>query len=91
MALMQYSSEKLELKEKINGFNERDVHSKAILCNDKDGLLSYKIQRTKTKIFNETVSDMHKMKSEIFSLKGDLEDIKKLLSAIVNTQQGNAK
>ena len=38
---------RIELDEKISGFTERDLHSKAILNTDSVGLLRYKINRQK--------------------------------------------
>ncbi len=74
--------ERIELKEKVSGFTERDLHSKAILNTDTAGLLRYKIQRQKTIKMNEGVQDMSRFREEMSSLKQEMSEIKNLLLKI---------
>jgi hypothetical protein len=73
--------ERLELREKVLGFTERDPHSKALLNTDTGGLMKYKMQKQR---HAESVQEVNKMKEEICSLKDDLCEIKKMLLAITN-------
>lgn len=73
--------ERLELKEKVAGFTERDIHSKALLQTDKGALLKYRLQKQKHK---ESTHELNRMKNEISELKNDLGEIKQLLLAITN-------
>lgn len=73
--------ERLELKEKVAGFTERDIHSKALLQTDKNALLKYKLQKQRVK---EGTQELNRMKNEISDLKNDLGEIKQLLLAITN-------
>jgi hypothetical protein len=72
---------RIELKEKIGGFAERDAHSKAILNTDRNALLKHKLQKER---HLQSTQEVNKMKDEICSLKDDLCEIKKLLLAITN-------
>jgi len=73
--------ERLELREKVLGFTERDAHSKALLNTDMNGLIKYKMQKQR---HAESVQEFNRMKEEICGLKDDLCEIKKLLLAITN-------
>jgi len=73
--------ERLELREKVLGFTERDAHSKALLNTDMNGLIKYKMQKQR---HTESVQEFNRMKEEICGLKDDLCEIKKLLLAITN-------
>jgi predicted GNAT family acetyltransferase len=72
---------RIELKDKIGGFAERDAHSKAILNTDTNALLKYKMQKER---HQQSTQEVNKMKNEICSLRDDLCEIKKLLLAITN-------
>lgn len=69
----------IRLKENINGFSERNTHSKAILNSDSNSLLNYKIQRNRVRVMNETTNEMNKMKTEVSDMKKELNEIKELL------------
>ena len=71
---------RIELDEKISGFTERDLHSKAILNTDSVGLLRYKINRQK----NIKINKGHRVADEMFALKNEMNEIKKLLLQITN-------
>ena len=73
--------ERLELREKVLGFTERDARSKALLNTDMNGLIKYKMQKQR---HAESVQEFNRMKEEICGLKDDLCEIKKLLLAITN-------
>lgn len=75
---------KIELIEPVKGFTEREKHSKAILNTDTQGLLRYKIQRQKMMEAGRTTKEMISVKEEVNSIRNDLNDIKKLLSQIIN-------
>lgn len=79
--------ENIELKERINGFSERNVHSKAIINSDANSLLNYKIQRNRVRVMNETAYGMNKMKSEIEEMKSDLNEIKNLLLKLTGSNK----
>lgn len=72
-------SEKLELKETRSGFSERDLHSKAILNNDRESYLKYRIQKNRVTSSKE---EMKQMRDDVDSLKQDISDIKSLLLKI---------
>jgi hypothetical protein len=78
--------ERIELKEKVSGFTERDLHSKAILNTDSAGLLRYKIQRQRTNRITEGVAEMQNVKDELSSLKAEMGEIKQLLLKITNRE-----
>jgi hypothetical protein len=78
--------ERIELKEKVSGFTERDLHSKAILNTDTAGLLRYKIQRQKTVRINEGVAEVQRVRDELSALKGEMSEIKQLLLKITNRE-----
>ncbi len=75
---------RIELDEKISGFTERDLHSKAILNTDSVGLLRYKINRQKNIKINKGVAEAHRVADEMFELKNEMNEIKKLLLQITN-------
>lgn len=78
--------ERIELKEKVLGFTERDLHSKAILNTDTAGLLRYKIQRQKSTRLNEGVAEVQRVREELSALKGEMSEIKQLLLKITNRE-----
>jgi hypothetical protein len=78
--------ERIELKEKVLGFTERDLHSKAILNTDAAGLLRYKIQRQKSTRLNEGVAEVQRVREELLALKGEMSEIKQLLLKITNRE-----
>lgn len=73
--------QKIELSESIQGFTERDAHSKALLNTDTNGLLKYKLQRER---YLRSIQEMSKVKSDLSSLKEELIEIKQLLFMISN-------
>jgi hypothetical protein len=73
---------RIELKDKVDGFTERDAHSKAILNTDRDALLKYRIQKQRYSKVNQNNEEFAKVKDEICNIKDDLCEIKKLLLAI---------
>jgi hypothetical protein len=75
---------RIELKDKIAGFTERDAHSKAILNTDRDALLKYRIQKQRYSKLNQNNEELNKMKTELSDLKNDLCEIKQLLLTITN-------
>lgn len=72
-------SEKLELKETKSGFSERDLYSKAILNNDREAYLKYRIQKNRVTSSKE---EMKQMRDDVDSLRKDISDIKTLLLKI---------
>jgi len=78
--------ERIELKEKVLGFTERDLHSKAILNTDAAGLLRNKIQRQKSTRLNEGVAEVQRVREELSALKGEMSEIKQLLLKITNRE-----
>ncbi len=78
--------ERIELKEKVSGFTERDLHSKAILNTDTAGLLRYKIQRQKTVRIDEGGAEVQRVRDELSALKGEMSEIKQLLLKITNRE-----
>jgi hypothetical protein len=77
---------RIELKEKVLGFTERDLHSKAILNTDAAGLLKYKIQKQKNTRLNEGVAEVQRVREELSALKSEMFEIKQLLSKITNKE-----
>lgn len=75
--------QKLKVSDPINGFTERDAHSKAILNTDVDSLLKYKIQK-KNIIGRQEIEGV---KNEMSELKSELNEIKALLLKIVRNNQ----
>lgn len=73
--------ERLELREQVLGFTERDAHSKALLNTDRNALLKYKMQKER---HSQSTQEVNRMKEEICSLKDELCEIKKLLLLITN-------
>lgn len=78
--------ERLELKEKVSGFTERDMNSKAILNTDLSGLLSYKIKKHRTYRLNEDVAEIQKVKDELSSMRNEMLEIKQLLLKITSRE-----
>lgn len=77
---MQNSS--IELKESRNGFSHRDLHSKAILNQDQDSLIKYKIQRSRMARVNENANEIQSVKEDVQSLRNEIQEIKSLLLQI---------
>lgn len=80
---MTQITEKLKVIEPINGFTERDPSSKAILNTDMSSYMKHKIQRRKYQEINKKVENISEIRSEIDTLKGDLQEIKSLLMTIM--------
>ena len=76
------NSEKLKLKESHNGFSERDIHSKAILNQDRSALIKYKIQRNRLDSATSTSSEVKAIKEEFDDLKKEIKELKSLLQTI---------
>ena len=72
---------RIELSDPIQGFTERDAHSKALLNTDLSGLMKYKLQRER---HFQNIQEMNRVKSDISSLKEELVEIKQLLFMISN-------
>lgn len=77
------NQEKIQLKENHNGFSERDIHSKAILNQDKNALLRYKIQKSKLSNAAVTSKELQSLKSEFIDMKEDMKEMKILLNRII--------
>lgn len=75
--------ETLQLKEVHNGFSERDIRSKAILNNDIDSLLKYKIQQNKMSNASNSFQDLKMIKIEFDNMKTEMAEIKRMLETIV--------
>lgn len=76
------NSEKVKLKEIHNGFSERDIHSKAILNQDMNALLKYKIQRSKLSSATTASQELRILKSEFDQIKTEISELKSLLQKI---------
>ena len=74
--------EKIKLAEPLNGFTERDRHSKAILNTDVDSYLKYKIQRRNLSEINRSTQELSVIRDEVSELKKDLIEIKNMLLQI---------
>jgi len=74
--------EKIKLAEPLNGFTERDRHSKAILNTDVDSYLKYKIQRRNLSEINRSTQELSVIRDEVSELKKDLTEIKNMLLQI---------
>ena len=57
--------EKIKLAEPLNGFTERDRHSKAILNTDVDSYLKYKIQRRNLSEINRSTQELSVIRDEV--------------------------
>ena len=79
--------EKIKLAEPLNGFTERDKHSKAILNTDMDSLLKYKIQKRKISDINKSRNEIALIRDEVDSIKSDLSEIKQLLLKITKERE----
>ena len=80
-------SEKIKLAEPLNGFTERDKHSKAILNTDIDSYLKYKIQRRNLSDINRSTQELGVIRNEVNELKKDLTEIKTMLLQITNSKR----
>ena len=80
-------SEKIKLAEPLNGFTERDKHSKAILNTDVDSYLKYKIQRRNLSDINRSTQELGVIRNEVNELKKDLTEIKTMLLQITNSNR----
>jgi RNA binding exosome subunit len=76
----------IQLAEKVSGFSERDLYSRAVLNTDTDGLLRYRLQKQKALRDNQSIHDIIIVKEELSSLKNELRDIKEMLLKI--TKEG---
>jgi len=79
--------EKIKLVEPLNGFTERDKHSKAILNTDVDSYLKYKIQRRNLSDINRSTQELSFIRDEVNELKKDLTEIKTMLLQITNSKR----
>ena len=79
--------EKIKLAEPLNGFTERDKHSKAILNTDMDSYLKYKIQKRNMSDINKSTQEINIIRNEVSELKKDLTDIKSMLLQITNNSR----
>jgi len=79
--------EKIKLVDPLNGFTERDKHSKAILNTDVDSYLKYKIQRRNMSDINRSTQDLGVIRNEVNELKKDLTEIKSMLLQITNNSR----
>jgi hypothetical protein len=79
--------EKIKLAEPLNGFTERDKHSKAILNTDVDSYLKYKIQRRNLSDINKSTQELGVIRNEVNELKKDLTEIKTMLLQITNSKR----
>jgi hypothetical protein len=79
--------EKIKLVEPLNGFTERDKHSKAILNTDVDSYLKYKIQRRNLSDINRSTQELGVIRNEVNELKKDLTEIKTMLLQITNSKR----
>jgi len=70
----------VELEEKVNGFTERDTHSKALLNTDLESYLNYKKRRKKVVSQNK---EMDIMKSQINEMRGEMSEIRDLLQQLL--------
>jgi len=70
----------VELEEKVNGFTERDTHSKALLNTDLESYLNYKKRRKKVVSQNK---EMDNMKSQINEMRGEMSEIRDLLQQLL--------
>ena len=70
---------RIELSEPIQGFTERDAHSKALLNTDLNGLKKYKLQRER---HFQNIQEMSRVKSDISSLRDEMKEIKQLLISL---------
>ena len=80
-------SEKIKLAEPLNGFTERDKHSKAILNTDMDSYLKYKIQKRNMSDINKSTQQINIIRNEVSELKKDLTEIKSMLFQITNNSK----
>lgn len=76
----------IQLAEKVSGFSERDLHSKALLNTDTDALIRYKLQKQRALRDTQSSEDIVSMKQELLCLKNDLNCIKEMLLKI--TKEG---
>ena len=74
--------DKIKLAEPLNGFTERDRHSKAILNTDMDSYLKSKIQRRNMYEMNRSTQELDVIRNEVCELKKDLTEIKNMLLQI---------
>jgi hypothetical protein len=79
--------EKIKLVDPLNGFTERDKHSKAILNTDVDSYLKYKIQKRNMSDINRSTQDLGVIRNEVNELKKDLTEIKSMLLQITNNSR----
>ena len=79
--------EKIKLAEPLNGFTERDKHSKAILNTDMDSYLKYKIQKRNMSDVNKSTQEINIIRNEVSELKKDLTEIKSMLLQITNNSR----
>jgi hypothetical protein len=78
------SKNKVPIAEPVQGFTERDIHSKAILNTDVDSLLKYKIQKRKFTEINRGAEELSIIRNEVHLMKTELSDIKRMLLQITN-------
>jgi hypothetical protein len=81
---MRYEHDKLKMKEVVSGLGERDVNSKALLNNDYDSLLKYRIQRRRN---SQQGNEIELVRNEVVQLKSELQEIKELLLTITKSKE----
>lgn len=73
----------MKLKESHNGFTEREIHSKALLNQDTNALLKYKIQKNRMSNVSSTMNELQNLKTEFDEVKSEISEIKNLLHKII--------
>ncbi|NBP58344.1 hypothetical protein EBU71_17795 [bacterium] len=81
---MRYEHDRLKMKEVVSGLGERDVNSKALLNNDYDSLLKYRIQRRRN---SQQGNEIELVRNEVVQLKSELQEIKELLLTITKSKE----
>jgi hypothetical protein len=82
--MISLAKNKVPIIEPVQGFTERDTHSKAILNTDVDSLLKYKIQKRKFTEINKGAEELSQIRNEVHLMKTELSDIKRMLLQITN-------
>ena len=62
----------------------RDMHSKAVVNTDMDGLQAYRDRRRTADDAKNTIAEVAALRTEINSMKNDLDTIKELLMGMAN-------
>lgn len=78
---------KIELEEKVSGFTERDMNSKALLNTDVNGLLAYKMKTRNSMVQESQTKEINMLKEKVNNIQEDVSEIRQMLKQLIQATQ----